>query len=74
MLEVLGEVHRGHAAPAELAFNAVAVGEGGCKALRNDLAYRTLRRLYSSDERNQVVEPVGGQLLERGKDGVLYLR
>ena len=29
VLEVLGEVHRGHAAGAELALDAVAVGEGG---------------------------------------------
>ncbi len=29
VLEVLGQVHRGHAAGPELALDAVAVGEGG---------------------------------------------
>jgi hypothetical protein len=33
VLEVLGEVHRGHAARAELALEAVAVGEGGGEAV-----------------------------------------
>ena len=32
VLEVLGEVHRGHAARAQLALEAVAVGEGGGQA------------------------------------------
>jgi hypothetical protein len=33
VLEVLGQVHRGHTAGAELAQDAVAVGEGGGQAL-----------------------------------------
>ena len=32
VLEVLGEVHRGHAALAELTLDAVAVGQGGDEA------------------------------------------
>ena len=31
VLQVLGEIDRGHAARAELALDAVAVGEGGAK-------------------------------------------
>ena len=33
VLEVLGEVHRGHAAGAELALDAVAVGEGEAETI-----------------------------------------
>ena len=34
VLEVLGQVHRGHATPAELALDPVAIGQGILQALR----------------------------------------
>ena len=48
MLEVLRQVHRGHAAPAELALDSVAVGQGILQAVRQ------VRQRAASGSLNQV--------------------
>jgi hypothetical protein len=58
VLEVLGEIHRGHPTVTQLALDLVAVGEGGLEAFQvirhRDLVYRSNGRVGRSPEHRLV--------------------
>ena len=64
VLQVLGEVHRRHSASAQLAFEAVAVGQGGGEAVAC-VAHAWGRRLKPALGQLTVAEATGGRAPRR---------